>query len=420
MPELEEISKAAYWDYQRERVYVRSGKRFIGKLTNCRSKIIRVNKVIICPAPTNCPHCNRLATHLHAMSIRVISDIWINRFGLKRWVVKYVFEICRCPKCNLHFGLEERFRTNLKFGWNLVAYFIHQIIELCIPQRIVTQSVNRLFGFDLSCATVNSFKKRAAEFYKGTQQEILERIVRGGLVHVDETRANIKGKLAYVWVLTNLHEVAYIYAENREGEMIQNVLREFEGILVSDFYAAYDSIQCPQQKCLIHLMRDLNDDTLANPFDEELRRMVRGFAELLRAIVQTVDRYGLKSHFLRKHSASVGRFYKKLIAPDYKSETAIKYKQRFEKNREKLFTFLNHDGIPWNNNNAEHAIKAFSAIRNIIGGLSTVKGIEEYLILLTVCETCEYSGVDFLDFLRSGEKDIHAFAESRRGRRRRT
>ena len=29
-------------------------------------------------------------------------------------------------------------------------------------------------------------------------------------------------------------------------------------------------------------------------------------------------------------------------------------------------------------------------------------------------------GVDFLDFLRSGEKDIHAFAESRRGRTRRT
>ena len=33
---------------------------------------------------------------------------------------------------------------------------------------------------------------------------------------------------------------------------------------------------------------------------------------------------------------------------------------------------------------------------------------------------CKYMGVDFLDFLRSGEKDIHAFAESRRRRRRRT
>jgi hypothetical protein len=46
--------------------------------------------------------------------------------------------------------------------------------------------------------------------------------------------------------------------------------------------------------------------------------------------------------------------------------------------------------------------------------LSTPKGIEEYLILLSVCQTCKYMGVDFLDSLRSGEKDIHAFAESRR------
>jgi len=33
-----------------------------------------------------------------------------------------------------------------------------------------------------------------------------------------------------------------------------------------------------------------------------------------------------------------------------------------------LFTFLEHDGVPWNNNNAEHAIKAFVRLRNIIGG----------------------------------------------------
>jgi predicted RecB family nuclease len=420
MPELEEINKAAYWDYQRERVYVRSGKRLKGKRTNCRPKSIRVNEVIVCPAPTNCPHCNRIATAKTATREKLLHDLKIGRSSVKRWVVKYVFHTYWCPKCELHFGLEERFRTKLKFGWNLVAYLLYHVIGLRIPQRTVTQSVNRLFGFELRGSTVNKFKMRAADFYSKTQQQILDRIVRGKLVHVDETRANIKGKLAYVWVLTNLREVAYIYAENREGEMIQGLLREFKGVLVSDFYAAYDSIQCPQQKCLIHLMRDLNADTLSNPFDEELKGMVRGFAELLRLIVQTVDRYGLKRHFLRKHSASVDRFYKKLIAPDYQSEAAIKYKQRFEKNREKLFTFLNHDGVPWNNNNAEHAIKAFSELREVIGGLTTVKGIEEYLVLLTICETCNYSGLDFLDFLRSGEKDIHAFAESRRGRRRRS
>ena len=42
------------------------------------------------------------------------------------------------------------------------------------------------------------------------------------------------------------------------------------------------------------------------------------------------------------------------------------------------------------------------------------------MILVSVCQICNYMGVDFLDFLRSGEKDIHAFAESRRGRKRRS
>jgi hypothetical protein len=50
-----------------------------------------------------------------------------------------------------------------------------------------------------------------------------------------------------------MEEVAYFYTATREGEMVQSLLREFKGVLVTDFYAAYDSIECPQQKCLITL-----------------------------------------------------------------------------------------------------------------------------------------------------------------------
>jgi hypothetical protein len=89
----------------------------------------------------------------------------------------------------------------------------------------------------------------------------------------------------------------------------------------------------------------------------------------------------------------------------------VYYKKRFEKNQGKLFTFLDYDGIPWNNNNAEHAIKAFASLRKVIGGVSTEKGIREYLTLLSICETCQYKGVSFLDFLRSGEKDIDVFVK---------
>jgi hypothetical protein len=300
----------------------------------------------------------------------------------------------------------------------MVAYFVYHIVGLRVPQLTVQHNLNRLFGFDIVRSTLNNLKIKASDYYWITKNKILGRIIQGHLIHADETRANIKGHLAYVWVLTNLREVVYILAESREGEIVQELLKDFNGVLVSDYYAAYDAIECPQQKCLIHLMRDLNDEILNNPFDEEMKSVVTRFAGLLKPIIDTIDKHGLKKHYLNKYLVDVNRFYGFLDKSDFKSEASLKCKQRFEKNRNKLFTFLRYDGVPWNNNNAEHAIKAFARLRDVISGLSSKKGIDEYLTLLSIAETCEYQGLDFLDFLRSGEKDIQVFAERKQRQRR--
>jgi len=306
------------------------------------------------------------------------------------------------------------------YGRNVVGTVTYMLIELCMTQRSIASGLNKMFRLGIHEHEVYHLKGSASRFYELTRQNILARMRKGGLIHADETSVVIRRKRAYVWVFASLREVAYFYSESREGDILDTSLNGFAGVLISDFYAAYESVQRPQQKCLIHLMRDLNDAVLDNPYDEEVRGIVTGFARLLASIVLTIDRRGLKRHFLRKHIADVERFYRQSSRTSYKCEAALKLKERFERNRDKLFTFLNHDGVPWNNNNAEHAIKAFARLRRVIEGLSTPKGIEEYLILLSVCQTCKYMGVDFLDFLRSGETDIHAFAESRRGHGQRT
>ena len=213
----------------------------------------------------------------------------------------------------------------------------------------------------------------------------------------------------YVWVFTNLEDVAFVYSETREARTPQDVLKDFRRVLVSDFYSAYDSIECAQQKCLIHLMWDLNADLCAQPFNEEMRGIAEQFARLVKPMIETVDRFGLKRHYLRKHRSSVHQFYDTLSKQNYKSEVAAGYKKRFERNRGKLFTFLDHGGIPWNNNNAEHAIKALVRLRNCINGKSSVRGMRDYLVLLSISQTRRYRGASFLDFLRSGQKDIAAF-----------
>ena len=56
--------------------------------------------------------------------------------------------------------------------------------------------------------------------------------------------------------------------------------------------------------------------------------------------METIDRRGLKHYFLRKHQRQVQKFYKKLQDTAWQSEHALRCKERFEKNRDKLFTFL--------------------------------------------------------------------------------
>ena len=416
---LEQINNAALWDYQRNRIYARTGikPKALGarKQRKVDTSLNRVEKTVVWKVPAQCPECGKKRRKKGKLLSRTVHDIIYGRSSMKRRVVQYLFQTYQCLSCGHKYGFDRRFgHAARKYGWEVIAYFIYNIIGLCVSQSTAIHILNKLFGFNLQRSKMNLMKRMAAGYYLETRENILKRIVSGNLVHADETRANIKGRSAYVWVLTNMQEVVYILSESREGELIQSLLANFKGVLVSDFYAAYDSIDCPQQKCLIHIMRDLNDEIFKNPFDEELKKVVTMFSGLLQPIIATIDSHGLKKYFLKKHLGDVERFYKYLDGSTFKSSLASKYKQRFVKNRDKLFTFLLYDGVPWNNNNAEHAIKSFALLRNIISGPSTKKGTEEYLTLLSVCRTCEYQGVDFLDFLRSGEKDISAYASNRR------
>jgi hypothetical protein len=94
---------------------------------------------------------------------------------------------------------------------------------------------------------------------------------------------------------------------------VREVLRGYQGVLVSDFYAGYDALDCGQQKCWVHLIRDLNEDLWKFPFDEELQEFVSAVKDLIVPIIQAIDRWGLKARHLRRFKKQVDRFYKTVI-----------------------------------------------------------------------------------------------------------
>jgi predicted RecB family nuclease len=409
LPEFAKINRAAYWDYQRSKVYVRTDKtirRTIRKSQD-RSKATRVEQeVTLENVPEECPKCHATRLWMYrgrrGSGTHVLYDLKFTRRGIKRWAVRYRYNMYVCSECRAQMT---PYLRNSKYGPNLRAFVVYLLIELRLSNQKAAEHVSLMFDVSMPKEIAHEIKSDMAEKYWPTYRGILRQIAKGTLIHADETKGVVKGGGHYVWVFTNMTTVAYVYAESREANILNDVLDGFRGVLVSDFYAAYDSAPCAQQKCLIHLMRDINEDLRKNPFDDELKVIASRFGTLLREIVETIDTHGLKVRHLSKHRRSAEEFVEHVVAMKCTTEAGLSLKKRIEKNRNKLFTFLNYDGVPWNNNNAEHAVRAFTRLRNLIN-TSTPKGTREFATLLSIQQTLRYRGKSLLEFMRSGRMEI--------------
>ena len=142
-------------------------------------------------------------------------------------------------------------------SWATYEHVAHRVSINALNERF-----DELFGLWVGTQEIHEFKTRMARYYRTTYRKLLAKIVSGPVLHADETGVKLRTGKGYVWVFASLEEAVFMYKPTREGEFLHKMLKKFEGVLVSDFYAAYDSLSCPQQKCLIHLIRDMNQEIL--------------------------------------------------------------------------------------------------------------------------------------------------------------
>jgi predicted RecB family nuclease len=426
-PDFNHINNCAYFDYQRERVYVRTSKalkKTLRKRTKSGRRNLRVTNHIRIIG-TNCPACgsNEVTAEAErgefcgkAPRVKRAYDLVMSSKGITRRVIEYQSLVYQCIECR-HCFVPKQYQDLDVYHRGLKSWIIYQHVAHRLSFRTIQVMLKEFFGLLVSPSDIHTLKHLMAKDYRPTYQGLLQKILSGTLLHVDETEVKLRTGRGFVWVFTSLEEVVFMYRPTREGDFLRELLKDFNGVLVSDFYAAYDSIECPQQKCLIHLMRDINQELLNNPYDEELQSISRPFGALLRAVVETIDQHGLKSRHLIKHKGDVEGFFRRLSEQSFRSDAAVWLHDRLVKYRNKLFTFIDYDGVPWNNNNAENAIKQFAYSREETTGLMKERGLSDYLVLLSICQTCRYKGVSFLKFLNSGQRDVDSYCKTRRLRR---
>jgi predicted RecB family nuclease len=428
--DLEGILQSAHMNYDKTRVSVRRSRlasqedkkrrgRKPGSPGHFRCAPAKFNRIVQQPSEKWCPqHRNELLRKSEDVVERYVIDLAITKSGCRKSTTKYFAYKSYCRKTGRVYipsgviGL-----GYVSFGHTFQAWTIYQRIVMRLPYKVVIQIIEELFWERISESTIANFIVRFSELYEPTEKSNHQRLLESAFIHVDEMTINIQGVTQYVWVFTDGTHVVFKLSETRESTVVHDFLSDYKGVLVTDFYPGYDAVTCRQQKCWVHLIRDLNEELRKSPFDGEFEAFVSAVRDMLVPIIDATHKYGLKRRHLAKFQKSVDRFYAKIIVDkEYVSEASVKFQHRFLKFKERLFTFLSEDSIPWNNNTAERAIRHLAVQRKISG--TFYKSIAPgYLVLLGIAQSCRFQDKSFLQFMLSREMDIDSFRGRTRARK---
>ena len=220
-------------------------------------------------------------------------------------------------------------------------------------------------------------------------------------VNGDETGWRTDGRNGYLWAVTGPRHTLYHVDKRRSGEVIEGLLgRSFPGTLTRDFYGAYGRLDCPRQRCLAHLLRELRDTAQKHPafaataFYRRCRRLVRDMLSLKRRWDELSD-----GRYTRRACRIEDRL-EQLARGDYGEPHATRLARRLLKHRSELTRFLWDKQLGGTNNAAERALRPAVVMRKISGGSRSANGAQAWAKLASLMRTASQQGRDVLETVK--------------------
>jgi transposase len=252
------------------------------------------------------------------------------------------------------------------------------------------------FSLQLSPGGLSQALDRLATKVQSQYHSIAKELAGAAVVHSDETSWWVGGPGWWLWVFTNARNTLYLVDQSRGRGVLIGVLGiDFAGVLVSDCLATYDEVTALQQKCYAHHHKAIRQAKALHPhqgagFLTEVAAMLRAALALQEHKAQSDPQ-----SFQRLRQALERRAVQLLDSPRSEpSEEAVR--NRLHKQRDHLFTFLDHDGVDATNNLAERQLRPAVIARKISCGNKTPKGARTWQILASLGATCTQRSTSFI------------------------
>ncbi len=326
-------------------------------------------------------------------------------------VTEYRGEIKLCPKCGLSnsASFQENVNSPAQYGprvRGLLAYLHNQQL---IPPNRISQMMNDLYNAPVSEATVFDASRRSYDNLAPFETAVVEALCESSILNVDESGVRTNGKLHWLHTASTKTLTFYGVHEKRGSEAMDhfNILPNFSGRLIHDFWKPYLTYNCKHGLCNAHHLRELTF-----LFEQQDQTWAKNMFDLL----LTMNDFVCLQHeqLIAKQKEPWIKKYRDLITEGWKCnplpDPPLKKKRgrpkktkaqnllvRLGDHEPSVLAFLHDINVPFSNNLAEQDIRMIKVRLKISGCFRTVQGAKYFARIRSYLSTARKQNRNILN-----------------------
>ncbi|BBO71408.1 hypothetical protein DSCA_53380 [Desulfosarcina alkanivorans] len=304
----------------------------------------------------------------------------------------YLLQQCDCPNCGNVVKAMLPPEMSTGYGPRFTA-FIGELSGIKgMSRNDVKKLCESVLDIPIATGTIQKIVDRTSNALLPVYERIGQIARRFWCNYIDETSWFKQNDLHWLWAMVNERVAFYRIDPHRSKAAFENLIQDWNGILVSDGYGLYQK-WVHRQTCLAHLIRKA--DALTERKKPDLRR----FGEIVAAWLRQLVSFAKEPPDSKQWSDFYTFFLFTVSLWEEDKTDAGRLARQIVREMDSLWTFLDHHGVEPTNNRAERALRFGVLWRKRSLGTQSEKGNRWVERILSLKETCRLNEKPTFPFL---------------------
>ena len=351
-----------------------------------------------------CPDCGGSLKRCSQTRDRYIEDVPV---AVRVETVRHIIHRDWCPACRKVVEpviTEALPQSSIGNGIVVLSAWLHYALGNTISQ--ILSVFNFHLQFKMSQGGLVQMWHRLADLLLAWYEEITEDIQKSGVLHGDETGWRVNGKTHWLWCFTSKTATIFTIERSRAGPVVLEFIKDcFDGVFVSDFWYAYNVLTCAKQKCLVHLLRELERVVKYKDhggdwpvFSKKLKRLIRDAIRLRKSKEE------LDAAPYQRRCEQMEKRLRLFLSHGWSNKEAKRLLKRLNRHQDEVLTFLYYANVPFENNFGERSIRGAVIMRKNSYNNRSEKGASTQSVLMSVFFTIKQRGLNPVDTVKKALK----------------